>query len=79
MTYNITKLNNSLIRARRIEKQFSQDRLSELTGISRSQIQRIESNSVNDIKIKTLLKLCHVLDLKIEDIIIEKEGDTHYE
>ena len=59
------------IRAIRINKNYTQEKVAELSGVSRSQIQRIEGGDV-DPKMSTLSKLAKGLDCSVNDFIVEK-------
>ena len=59
------------IRAIRMKKKYTQEKVAELSGVSRSQIQRIEGGDV-DPKMSTLSKLAKGLDCSVNDFIVEK-------
>lgn len=71
---NFKRINKDLIRNKRIEKGYSQEKLSDLTGVSRSQIQRLESGETDDTKTSTINKICIVLDIKLEDVINSEDN-----
>lgn len=58
-------LNGSAISQQRIKKGYTQEQLSELTDISKSQIQRIESNKPINCTINTYIHLMKALDPEI--------------
>jgi transcriptional regulator with XRE-family HTH domain len=53
---------------KRIKKRISQNRLAELTGLSRSGIRHLEAGETNP-TLYTLLKIARVLDVKLGRII----------
>lgn len=57
-----------MIKNKRIELNMSQDKLSELANISRSQIQRLEMGA-SDSKISTVCKVCLILNIDLNDLI----------
>ena len=57
-----------MIKENRKKKNFSQEQLEEILGISTRQLQRIEK-SENDTKIKTLKKIISVLEIPNDEII----------
>ena len=59
------------IRAIRMKKKYTQEKVAELSGVSRSQIQRIEGGDVAP-KMSTLSKLAKGLDCSVNDFIVEK-------
>lgn len=54
----------SSIKKARISKKLTQVQLSELAGIQKSQVIKIE-NSLNDAKLETVLKVFEALDAKV--------------
>ena len=54
----------------REERNLSQERLSELSGISRQTISKIEADPSANVKVDTLRKLADAMGVKFEDIFI---------
>ena len=52
----------------REEKKISQEKLSELSGLSRQTIAKIEANPQANVKVDTIQKLADALEVKFEDI-----------
>lgn len=72
------RINNELLRCARIAKGFSQDKLCELSGVCRSQIQRLEGGAT-DVKFSTISKLCNSLDLELADVFYLEDNDERNE
>lgn len=53
----------------RIEKQIKQRKLSELSGVSRSYISEIESNTHDNITVNVICKLCKALEITPNELI----------
>lgn len=51
----------------------SQEKLSEISGVSRSQIQRIEMSKNYPCNLRTIGKLAAALKVKVEDLIYQGE------
>ena len=58
----------SNIRQYRAKKKISQEKLSELTGISQQHISNIENEQVNP-SIELLLKIADALDVTLNDLV----------
>lgn len=71
---NTIKINNDLIKERRSALGYTQEQLSELTNISRSQLQRIENGNSSNANFKTIYHLCTFLNIKFEDVVINIKG-----
>lgn len=54
----------------RIKMGMSQEQLSDKSNVSRSQIQRIEKDTQQDIKIGTIMKLAEALDVPWKQLIL---------
>lgn len=59
----------------RCDKGMSQDKLGNKSGVSKSQIQRIEGGKAIDLKMSTVTKLAEALDVALVDIIFGKGDD----
>ena len=57
------------IREVRESKGMSQYRLAEITGITRSTINRYETGSIQKISFDNLLRICEALEIDIKEII----------
>ena len=62
----------------RQRKEMSQDKLAEKSGVSKSQIHRIECGRVKNIGISTLSKLATALEVLPEDIMKDGGGEGKY-
>lgn len=62
---------NRLKKARELKK-LTQEELSVLSGVSRVTISRIESGNQDDIKLKTMKAISHVLRIPMEQIFGQK-------
>lgn len=63
MKFNLKKL--------RLEKKYSQEKLSELSGVGRVTISRLETGELKETTAGTLLKLAKALNVKIDKLIEE--------
>lgn len=52
------------------------NQLSETSGISRPTLEAIQKNRSKQVHLRTLSKLCSVLDCNIDDLLIEDEGQA---
>lgn len=59
----------SKIKEARENKDMSQYRLAELTGINRSTIKRYEGNHIKKISLDNLIKICKALEIDVKEII----------
>ncbi len=67
---DISKRLAQLIKQLRTEKHFTQEDLSDKTGLDYKHIQRLESFKVkNDPKFSTLVKLAGAFDIKVSKIV----------
>lgn len=69
--YNYS-INGKRIMNARVNKNYTQEQLSELCGVSRSQIQRIESNSAVNCTINTFFNLVNILGIDLYTILTAK-------
>lgn len=67
-------LGKRLIKARK-EKHLTQEQLSELSGVSLSQLSRLECDKCSP-TIDTLLALCSVLEISLEEILYDYLPDS---
>jgi putative transcriptional regulator len=59
------------------ERGITQMELSEMTGIQQSTISRWVRSYLESVHLETLQKICHALDVSVEDIIVEvEEGES---
>jgi len=65
---NIKKMVAERLKAFRIEKQITQERLAEILGVNRTSIGHIESGHIN-VSISYLYKIADVLDKSIHDFL----------
>ena len=70
---SIGRINGLKIVTLRLEKNMSQEKLAELSQVSRCQIQRIESGKLGDSHIQTAIKLAKVLNVSIGELLTEEE------
>ena len=70
------KLLNDLLVKKRIEKDYSQKDISEMTGVSLNIIKAVETGRMIGNE-KNLEKLCEVLDLKVNEIYFPNFRNTH--
>ncbi|MEE3953439.1 helix-turn-helix domain-containing protein [Peribacillus frigoritolerans] len=61
------------IKAIRLSKDISTEKLASLTGVNQSTISRIENN-LRSTSIDTLLKICEALEISIKDIFENDEN-----
>lgn len=63
---------NNKVADRRDELKLTQEELSKKSGVSRTTISAIETNSLKNIKSKTMVKLATALDCDIGDIFFKE-------
>jgi transcriptional regulator with XRE-family HTH domain len=63
------------IRTARLAANFSQDQMAELLGIGVRRYQRIESSTLVDFKVSTLLKVARVTNLSMTDLMADISGE----
>jgi len=61
---NMYDIGQEIFKARK-EKRWSQQKLADVSGISRSSISLIESGSVTDLGLRRVINLCNVLGLEV--------------
>lgn len=64
------------VRQTRREKRLSQDRLSELSGVSRARIAALEGEKIADITFGNLLSILHALDLDLRLVPLSRKRPT---
>jgi transcriptional regulator with XRE-family HTH domain len=64
------------VRQKRREKRLSQDRLSELSGVSRARIAALEGDKIIDITYGNLLNILHALDLDLRIVPLSRQRPT---
>lgn len=62
-------MKNNLMQIR-LDKNLSTNQLARLSGVSQSQITRIENNYISNVSLITAYKLANALDVDIFDIFI---------
>lgn len=65
------------VKAKREERDLTQEELSEKSGISRGSIALYESNAVSNITVKNLEALANALECRIEDLFISEKSLTN--
>ncbi len=68
MQYNVNL--SDILYTNRIIKNISKNKLAELVGISRNEITRIESGERKNPNLKTLIKICEVLDIDFINLLV---------
>lgn len=69
---NITNILSENIKTKRIEKGYSQDELSSLSGVERSQISRIEKGLVNP-RAETIAQIASALELDVSELFTQQK------
>ena len=64
---------NNKLRELRLEKGLSQEKLAEISGVSRPTISMIETNTLDNIESKTMLRLAIALNCDIGDIFFKEK------
>ena len=64
------------IRQTRRSKRLSQDRLSELSGVSRARIAALEGDKITDITFGNLLSVLNALDLDLRVVPLSRQRPT---
>ncbi len=64
------------VRQARREKRLSQDRLSQLSGVSRARIAALEGDKITDITFGNLLNILHALDLDLRVVALSRKRPT---
>ena len=65
-----------IVRQARRDKRLSQDRLAELSGISRARIVALELDKITDITFGNLLNILHALDLDLRVVPLNRQRPT---
>ena len=69
------RISGAAVYKNRIRKKYTQEKLSELSGISRSQIQRIEKEVASNCTIDTFMKISVALEVDWQELIYEGESE----
>jgi transcriptional regulator with XRE-family HTH domain len=65
-----------MIRQARRAKRLSQERLSQLSGVSRARIAALEVEKITDITFGNLLNILHTLDLDLRVVPLSRQRPT---
>jgi transcriptional regulator with XRE-family HTH domain len=65
-----------VIRQARRGKRLSQERLAQLSGVSRARIAALEVEKINDITFGNLLSILHALDLDLRIVPLKRQRPT---
>jgi transcriptional regulator with XRE-family HTH domain len=65
-----------MIREARRARRLSQDRLSQLAGVSRARIAALEGDKITDITFGNLLNILHALDLDLRVVPLKQQRPT---
>jgi transcriptional regulator with XRE-family HTH domain len=63
-------------RQARRERRISQDRLSQLSGVSRARIAALEGDKITGITFGNLLSILHALDLDLRVVTLSRQRPT---
>ena len=63
----------SRLRSLRKKKGLTQDELGELIGVKKAAIQKLESDSVQSLKISSIKTLCEFFNISSDQLLLEKE------
>lgn len=66
-------LSGRCVYEKRTERSMSQEQLAEKTGLSRSQIYKIETGKAKKSSIDTLKKIANVFQVDMEELLCEKK------
>ena len=66
-------LSGRCVYEKRTERSMSQEQLAEKTGLSRSQIYKIETEKTKKSSIDTLKKIANVFQVDMEELLCEKK------
>ncbi len=61
------------LRELRKERNMTQDELGLIIGVKKAAIQKLESGSVQSLKISNIKKLCELFDISPTELLLEKE------
>lgn len=64
----------SKLKVERIKREISQETLSEISGVSRATISRIEKGNINSTKLGVLIKIADALDTNVIELFL---GDNN--
>lgn len=64
------------VRQARRAKKLSQERLSQLSGVSRARIATLESDKIADMTFGNLLNILHALDLDLRVVALSRKRPT---
>lgn len=67
-------INGAVVRKKRIALNYTQEKLAEMAGLSRSQIQRIERGNVN-CSIETVKKIARALGCEYSELTEPDKGE----
>lgn len=70
------RISGDAVYKNRLRKKYTQEKLSELSGVSRSQIQRIEEGNSGNCKFDTFMKILVVLEIDWRELYIEEKLDN---
>ncbi len=76
MTQTTLTVIGQTVRQTRRAKRLSQDRLSELSGVSRARIAALEGDKITDITFGNLLNILHALDLDLRVVALSRTRPT---
>ena len=62
-----------IARQARRSKRLSQDRLAQLSGVSRARIAALESDNIKDMTFSNLLKILHALELDLRVVALNQQ------
>lgn len=65
-----------VVRQARRSRRLSQDRLSQLSGVSRARIAALESERIGDITFRNLLNILQALDLDLRVVALNRQRPT---
>ena len=76
MTQSALSSIGQTVRQARRAKRLSQERLAELSGVSRPRIAALESDRITDITFGNLLNILHALDLDLRVVPLNRQRPT---
>ena len=76
MIQNSLSTIGQIARQARRSKRLSQDRLAQLSGVSRARIAVLESDNINDMTFGNLLKILHALELDLRVVALNQQRPT---
>jgi transcriptional regulator with XRE-family HTH domain len=72
---NLSSIGQTIRQSRR-SKRLSQERLSQLSGVSRARIAALEGETITDITFGNLLNILHALDLDLRLVPLNRQRPT---